>query len=424
MYDRWREIVLECGDELALRDAAAGRQWTFRQLAAEAERFNPPGDPVCFPQGAGPGFILQTLAAWRAGVAVCPLEAGQSKPRLGGSAPRGVVHLKTTSGSTRAARFVAFTAGQIVADAENIVQTMGLRRDWPNLATLSLAHSYGFSNLVLPLLLHGIPLILVGSALPEAVRAAAALVPELALPAVPALWRTWHDAQSIPANVRLAISAGAPLPLGLEETVYVKSQVKIHNFYGSTECGGIAFDSSAEPRKNAAFAGTCMAGVKVAVAVDGCLEVTSMAVGESYWPEPDTNLGHGIFKTSDLGCISGNQVFLRGRVTDLINVAGRKVSPEVVEQVLAGHPRVRACLVFGVPAAQLGREEKVVACVSTEDPAGLEDLKRFAGEHLPSWQVPREWWVLDELEYNARGKLSRPEWRARYLARWSQPLAS
>ena len=48
---------------------------------------------------------------------------------------------------------VAFTAAQLMADAENIVTTMGLRPDWPNLGVLSLAHSYGFSNLVLPLLL-------------------------------------------------------------------------------------------------------------------------------------------------------------------------------------------------------------------------------------------------------------------------------
>ena len=50
---------------------------------------------------------------------------------------------------------------------------MGLRPDWPNLGVISLAHSYGFSNLVLPLLLHGIPLILAPSPLPEAVRQAA-----------------------------------------------------------------------------------------------------------------------------------------------------------------------------------------------------------------------------------------------------------
>ena len=65
--------------------------------------------------------------------------------------------------------------------------TMGLRRDWPNLAFISLAHSYGFSNLVTPLLLHGIPLILGGTPFPEIVRQAGEKFSALTLPAVPAL---------------------------------------------------------------------------------------------------------------------------------------------------------------------------------------------------------------------------------------------
>ncbi len=78
-----------------------------------------------------------------------------------------------TSATGGAPRMVAFTGEELVADADNIVATMGLRPDWPNLGVISLAHSYGFSNLVLPLLLHGIPLILVDAPLPETVRQAA-----------------------------------------------------------------------------------------------------------------------------------------------------------------------------------------------------------------------------------------------------------
>src|SRR5437667_4084262 len=101
-----------------------------------------------------------------------------------------------------------------MADAENIVATMGLRRDWPNFGVISLAHSYGFSNLVTPLLLHGIPLVLSHSALPESLRQIAGLGGEgITLAGVPALWRIWHEARVIGPQIRLAISAGAPLPL-------------------------------------------------------------------------------------------------------------------------------------------------------------------------------------------------------------------
>ena len=114
-------------------------------------------------------------------------------------------------------RAVAFTGEQLAADAENIVATMGLRPDWPNLGVISPAYSYGFSSLVLPLLLHGIPLYLVPSPLPVALRCAAHADWNLTVAGVPALWHAWHKAGAILSNVRLAISAGAPLPLTLEQ---------------------------------------------------------------------------------------------------------------------------------------------------------------------------------------------------------------
>ena len=158
---------------------------------------------------------------------------------------------------------MAFTAEQLAADAENIVATMGLRPDWPNLGVISMAHSYGFSNLVLPLLLHGIPLILAPAPLPEIVRRAAETEPAITLAAVPAMWRAWHEADAIPPNVRLAISAGAPLPLNLEQAVFKTRGLKIHNFLGSSECGGIAYDAGETPRTDAACVGAPMRNVNL-----------------------------------------------------------------------------------------------------------------------------------------------------------------
>ncbi len=213
LYERWRQIARQYQEEIALRDLNSGRQWTFRELAVVAEQ---PGEPgaLTFPHGVSADFVISVLRAWRSRQIVCPLDPGQALPDISAPLPEDVVHLKTTSATTAAPRLVAFTADQLMADAENIVMTMGLRPDWPNLGVISLAHSYGFSNLILPLLLHGIPLVLVGAALPEAVRQAAATERNVTLAGVPALWRTWRDADAIPANVRLAISAGASLPVG------------------------------------------------------------------------------------------------------------------------------------------------------------------------------------------------------------------
>ena len=414
LYERWRAIAVEHRNEIALRDFATGRRWTFAELQAAGEAWRVTDQPLVCPQGHAPEFLFALLAAWRMGKIVCPLEAGQPAASAM-SAPAGCVHLKTTSGTTGTARFIAFRPEQLAADAENIMATMHLRPDWPNLGVISLAHSYGFSNLVLPLLLHGIPLILVPAPLPEIVRRAAEGESALTLAAVPAMWRAWHEVGAIPPNVRLAISAGAPLPLQLEEAVFGASRLKIHNFYGSSECGGIAYDHTDAPRTDETCAGAPMKNVSLKVAEDGCLEVRSRAVAETYWPQPEASVAARCFHTSDLAEISDGQVFLRGRASDQINVAGRKVSPVTIERTLFKHPLVSECLVFGVPSRAAERTEEIVAAVVSRErePA----LRQFALESLPAWQVPRHWWFVEALQTNARGKISRAEWRARWLAR-------
>ena len=415
LYDLWRESASACPERTALRTAADGGAWTFAELLALSEKPESKPHPIAFPQGPSAEFVFTVVRGWRNQQVICPLEPGQATPAIAGPLPPGVVHLKTTSATTGASRLVAFSAAQLKADAENIVATMGLKPDWPNLGVVSLAHSYGFSNLVLPLLLHGIPLILTGSALPEAVRRAAGLEPAVTLAGVPALWSRWHEAKAIPANVRLAISAGAPLPLRLEQSIFADRGLKIHNFYGSSECGGIAYDATSEPRLEGACAGSPMRNVQVAVDPSGCLEVRGPAVGQTYWPEASDNLRDGVFRTSDLAEISDRKIYLRGRATDQINVAGRKVAPEAIEAALAAHPSVRDCVAFGVPSADAARGEIIVACLATDAGLSREVLKQYLIEKLPAWQVPREWWFVDSLAANDRGKLSRAQWRKRYL---------
>jgi long-chain acyl-CoA synthetase len=291
------------------------------------------------------------------------------------------------------------------------VATMGLSPMLPNLGVISLAHSYGFSNLVTPLLLHGIPLILAASVLPEAVRKAAAGASNLTLAAVPAMWRSWHEAGAIPENIRLAISAGAPLPISLEASVFKSNGLKIHNFYGASECGGIAYDRGEKPREDATFAGTAMKNVRLSLTGNGALCVNSTAVGETYWPNPNAALGNGKFETTDLAEIREGGVFLRGRLGDQINVAGRKLSPETVERALLSHPGVRECVVFGAASAQEERTETVTAVVCGT--AKESELRTFLLQSLPAWQVPREWHFVASMDTSPRGKISRAEWRRR-----------
>lgn len=318
-----------------------------------------------------------------------------------------------TSATAGTARLVAFTADQLAADADNIVATMGLRADWPNLGVISMAHSYGFSNLVLPLLLHGIPLILAPAPLPEIIRRVSASEPAITLAAVPAMWRAWHEAKAIPPGVRLAISAGAPLSADLEQAIFKSCGLKIHNFYGASECGGIAYDAGETPRTDATFAGAPMLNVNLSLNDDGCLVVRSRALAETYWPEKSDSLGGEIFQTSDLVELKDGLVFLRGRLGDQINVAGRKVSPETVERALFAHPQVRECLVFGAPSRNAERTEIIIAVIVAS--ATETELKQFLLQTLPAWQLPREWHFVESLSANARGKISRAKWRATFF---------
>jgi acyl-CoA synthetase (AMP-forming)/AMP-acid ligase II len=111
--------------------------------------------------------------------------------------------------------------------------------------------------------------------------------------------------------------------------------------------------------------------------------------------------------------ISDGLVRLRGRAGDQINVAGRKVSPETIERVLLKHPQVSECVVFGVPSRDAERTEEIVAVVVSREGEGA--LREFVLESLPAWQTPRHWWFVEAVRANARGKVSRTEWRAEFL---------
>jgi acyl-coenzyme A synthetase/AMP-(fatty) acid ligase len=413
---KWREIARANSQRLAVHEAASGRSWTFEELErlADADQV-PSGRRIVHPSGRDVGFIRDLLRAWRAGVPVCPLEAGQAPPAFDPPSPE-MALLKLTSGSTGSPRGVALTASQVAADVDQIVPTMGLSPDRPNLGVLSLAHSYGFANLVLPLLLHGIPLILVDSALPEVVRKAAQPWGNLTLPSVPALWRTWLEADAIPPNVQLAISAGAPLPLELEQRALDRHGLKIHNFLGASECGGIAYDRSQAARPDASFVGSPMEGVRLSCGERGRLIVESPAVASTYWPSQDPSLHDGRFVASDLVRIdSEGCLWVLGREDDQINVAGRKVSPDRIEQILRKHPGIRDCLALGIPD-EAGRGQCVGIVYSAETGIQEHDLRAALAQHLAPWELPRRWWRRDTLDTDARGKRSRSSWRDRLLA--------
>lgn len=424
LYQQWTAILDRYREEIAIHELHESRSYTFADLQDLVNSQKPLAvgqwHSASIAQGFVP-FIVQTLRAWRDHAVFCALEKEEHEWAFPLKFPPGIAHLKLTSGSTGQAKCVMMTAEQLAADAENLRVSMKLNRDYPNLAVISAAHSYGFSNLVTPLLLQGHPVTVVPDALPASLRKAFELPFRYILPAVPAMWQAWHKLGLLQnAPIHLAISAGAPLSTDLETQVFESSGLKIHNFYGSSECGGIAYDDSQTPRTESSFVGRKIHRVELSVNRDTCLEVSGPAVAQGYLDDPDqihSALSMGVFRTSDEVELRGDAVYLLGRVSDAINIAGRKLNPQDVEVALLKYPGIKHAIVFGIPSPDPARCEECIACLNVE-PSFIEvDLQKHLGELLAMWQKPRHLWINSELAPDARGKISRKFWKQQYLAR-------
>jgi acyl-CoA synthetase (AMP-forming)/AMP-acid ligase II len=145
------------------------------------------------------------------------------------------------------------------------------------------------------------------------------------------------------------------------------------------------------------------------------VRVRSAAVADAYYPEPEpAKLGNGFFVPDDLLTISTAGARIVGRLSDVINVAGKKVNPAEVEAHLLNFEGVRQAVVFG--RASTVRNEEVVACVVAEEETDEATLLEFCRARLSGWQVPKRIFFLEALPANERGKVSRRELAARFAA--------
>src|SRR5882724_2832640 len=327
---------------------------------------------------------------------------------------------KLTSGTTAVPRLVRFRSEQLLADCNQICETMGISDADLNFGVIPIAHSYGFSNLLTPLIVRRVPIVISRDRTPRAILADLARSNATVFPGMPVFYQAFCEMENIPMlpKLRLCISAGAPLPIPVAKKFLKKFHLPIHSFYGSSECGGICYDrEAANPSEG--FVGETMKGVRIEI-VDPTgsatqVRVHSRAVGDGYFPEPDDEkLGDGIVVPDDLLAREGSGFQIVGRISDVINVAGKKVNPAEVEAHLLRFRGVRHAVVFGRASAL--RNEEVVACVVASpgvDEAGLLDFCRRA---LSGWQVPKRVFIVDAIPANERGKISRRELGARFAA--------
>lgn len=355
-------------------------------------------------EACGAGGLIENADCRQPGVEWTLRGRGGRPPGLAGCD-----FLKLTSGTTSRPRAIRFTAAQLVADCDNICETMGIRPEDLNYAVIPYSHSYGFSNLITPLICHGVRMVVTGDSMPRAILSGLAETGATVFAGMPVFFEKLAglDGPPVPAlpALRLCISAGAPLPARVGEAFTGRYGVKVHTFYGSSECGGIAYDGDNRALYEEGFVGKAMRNVTIAVQ-DGRIAVRSAAVGDGYFPVPEPEvLDAGRFVPADLATEGERGLILAGRATDVINIAGRKLNPGEVEARLALCPGVRQVVVFGVASAL--RNEEAVACVCGE--AAAEEVMRYARANLSAWQVPKSIWRVGEVPVNDRGKISRRE---------------
>jgi acyl-CoA synthetase (AMP-forming)/AMP-acid ligase II len=425
----WEETLARKGDNPAIFDTTGEVLRTFRDVERRTQALQAELDPGATGQvapidiGNHPDWPSLLLASLRRGLVALPLEDSITPQQREAAlricsvrsaadwGERPPVLLKLTSGTTAAPRAIRFRSEQLVADCIQICDTMGIGADDLNFAVIPLSHSYGFSNLVTPLLVRGVPLVLSRDRMPRAVLDDLARTGATVFPGMPVFYQAFCEMENAPGlpRLRLCISAGAPLPLEIARKFREKFQRSIHSFYGSSECGGICYDREArllEP----GFVGPAMRGVELDLSEPGAaasrIQVRSAAAGDGYFPEPDEEkLGGGSFVPDDLLSASEDGFRIVGRISDVINVAGKKVNPAEVEAELLRFEGVRAAVAFGRESTL--RNQEVAACVVAGEGIREVDLLEFCRERLSGWQVPKRIFFVEEIPVNERGKISR-----------------
>ena len=443
----WEKTVARHGGEPAIFDTLGSALFRFQEIESLSREYElgdsglaslKAGEILAIQVGNHPHWPALFLACLRRGVVVLPVEktvsdterasalqtcrvagllseVGQpieplhDRRKIDWQGPPPVL-LKLTSGTTAEPRAIRFRSGHLLADAIQICETMGIGADDLNFAVIPISHSYGFSNLITPLLVRGVPMVMSRDRIPRAVLDDLARTKATVFPGMPLFYQAFVEMEEIPSlgSLRLCISAGAPLSTSLARGFRQKFGLPIHCFYGASECGGICYDREAkrEERKDSLVlrCGSRAGAGRARLGNDP--GPCSAAVGDGYFPRPEpAKLGHGIFLPDDLVRLTEAGVRIVGRTSDVINVAGKKVNPAEVEAQLLSHPAVRQAVVFG--RASTRRNEEVVACVVAAEETGAAELLDFCRTRLSGWQTPKQIFLVEAVPVNERGKISR-----------------
>lgn len=422
MIQRFLTLVERDPRAVAMIDAGSGAVITRAALLARAEelatRFAAmgEGDVLAIQLPNSLDFVAAFLAALKLRLVVMPIDRDAAPAEvatiLEHFAVRGLLDrsgfsmreaatpslpadarlIKLSSGSTGKPKGIVTTEENLIADCENICATMGIAPDDVNLGAIPFSHSYGFSNLVTPLILRGTAVVVTNDYLPQSLIDLANEHRCTVAPLIPMVFAHLAAAgHGSFESVRTFISAGAPLPPQTSRRFRERFGIDIHSFYGCSETGGIAYDR----RGGAVERGT----------VGSALEGVELSVRDSRLTVCGRAVAGGAFVTDDLVALDGDELVLIGRASDLINTAGKKVNPREVEAVILQLDGVREAKVYGEPAGARG--EVVAAAIVAEPDVTREQVRAHCRQHLSLHKVPRIVKVIDRMPLDERGKIKR-----------------
>jgi long-chain acyl-CoA synthetase len=226
------------------------------------------------------------------------------------------------------------------------------------------------------------------------------------------------------SSIRLFFSAAAPLPTDVERRWQERHGRPVTQGYGLTECSPFAawnHDVAVRPGS----VGTPIENVEMRVVDGEAREVPDGELGEilikgpnvmrGYFGDPEAtaqSIRNGWLHSGDIGYRDADgYYFLVDRVKDMINVAGFKVFPREVEEILFRHEAVREAAVVGVPDAVRGEAVKAFVVLQDGRRVAPEELQKICRDAVAAYKVPESIEFIAALPKNPTGKILKKELR-------------
>ncbi|MGB7947138.1 MAG: condensation domain-containing protein, partial [Candidatus Binatia bacterium] len=223
------------------------------------------------------------------------------------------------------------------------------------------------------------------------------------------------------SSLRLIRSSSAPLPPKVMAELEDLFNVPVIEAYGMTEASHQIASNPLPPHQRKAGSVGIAIGTEIAVMSESGDLLPSAETGEivirggnltrGYENDSAANLSafvHGWFRTGDLGYLDQDgYLFITGRLKEIINRGGEKVSPSEVDQVLLEHPAVAQAATFAMPHSKLGEEVAAAVVLRKNASATEREIQEFAALRLAEHKVPRRVVLVDEIPRGATGKLQR-----------------